>query len=754
MKKIVVIIWLLVGPLAYMEGFETVEQAHCYAQHLPEYLDSDNNDVANPDYTLFYKQLLPPLWKRLLQYTKTEKAPVWQPKVLLTLLTTILGDKKRFPLLSFSVVTKYVKLEDKIIIFGKMYGEFHSLVRGLLDLVSRGILSNTFKILNPRVSLVFMGNAVNKGAYSLEILTLIVRLIERNPEHVIYLAGQEEHRELSELTNKHTLGQELAIRAPMSRRLLTDQLLHFFDELPFAALIKFHNDSSSILLSALSFSNPLLKDALAIRLLQDGIAEQNQSLYLKRLINSLKVIIVDENDLQDYSSGKGLYKLAKVNSSVQWTTVSSPIKEYRMNYGFFYDAYVELTIGKALSDSTLTLYHQDTRRLDGFKKGVTYNLISGQLLDAGQDFIPTVHKKLAEKKYGPPVNTINLGSSMDLSKGNRFIGKPMLAGISLGVNQQNQKGGINGRKIKFIALDDSFIPYKTYNNMEILLKRYKTNLILYPLGSPTLEACLNLIKNQTIFVFFPQSGASLFRNAALKNIVHFRVSLKTEGKALTEYMLNTFKMNSVAILYENDIFGLSALEGVKEALKATDIKPVIEVPYTAGLSLTERDGDRIKKAGVEAICFCSTGPAMVELVNLLGIDFIANRRLYAISPTSDERTVNFFKGKNLTVIRAHVVPDSLTSTLEIVKEYRHALTDQTLIADPFSLEGYIVTDLTVHILKNVTWPITHEKLRKFIESIKNYTYKGLTLTFNPETRQLANYLWIDTGKGKWIEMHP
>ena len=68
------------------------------------------------------------------------------------------------------------------------------------------------------------------------------------------------------------------------------------------------------------------------------------------------------------------------------------------------------------------------------------------------------------------------------------------------------------------------------------------------------------------------------------------------------------------------------------------------------------------------------------------------------------------------------------------------------------LEAYIATSILIDTLEKIDGPITKEKILEKLESLKNYPFKGLTLTFNPERRDLAHSIWLETGDDTdWVE---
>jgi hypothetical protein len=69
-----------------------------------------------------------------------------------------------------------------------------------------------------------------------------------------------------------------------------------------------------------------------------------------------------------------------------------------------------------------------------------------------------------------------------------------------------------------------------------------------------------------------------------------------------------------------------------------------------------------------------------------------------------------------------------------------------------TFEGFINSSILAMSLENIEPPFTKEKILAELESIRNLNFKGLKLNFNPETRELSNHVWIDTGHGHWVDV--
>ena len=93
---------------------------------------------------------------------------------------------------------------------------------------------------------------------------------------------------------------------------------------------------------------------------------------------TIKVLIKGENRIQTYQKQPGITLLEPEKERPHFSVFSSPTQLYREHYGFYYDAFVIIDIGKSLQDSTISLYNQDVREKLGFSKSKVYNVYTGQ----------------------------------------------------------------------------------------------------------------------------------------------------------------------------------------------------------------------------------------------------------------------------------------------------------------------------------------------------------------------------------------
>jgi branched-chain amino acid transport system substrate-binding protein len=175
-----------------------------------------------------------------------------------------------------------------------------------------------------------------------------------------------------------------------------------------------------------------------------------------------------------------------------------------------------------------------------------------------------------EKRYGPGVTDIEIkiGNTVPYSgpaSGYGVYGTA-LAGYFKMINEH---GGINGRKITLISLDNGYSPPKALEGTRRLVEQDQVLAIMGTLGTPTNAATQRYLQEAHVPNLAIISGASRFNDPE-----HFPwtvpgfASYRTEGKIYGRYLLATDSQAKIAVLYQNDDLGRDYLAGLKEGLGA------------------------------------------------------------------------------------------------------------------------------------------------------------------------------------------
>ena len=735
-------------------GFETLLEAQTYAHKMPQYPPIDDETYPLiPDYTTFYRKHLPTFLHQGLS-----ELGLWKEEWSIASFKKVLSEivELREPLVREGVMVQKIvpKPGTRFFIFGDLHADFHSFVRDLTFLQQQEVIADDFKLLDGNSYIVLNGNCIDRSPYNLEALSLIIKLLIKNPDNVIYLAGDHEK---NRSWFNFSLKMELQTRIFSPRRgavPLSNKLITFFQSLPRALYLMGKTLGDKDCLMRISpytgQDDSELQGELLKSFLMSTTAVEKNKLATEYVVPSteenekavpIDVMIKGENRTITYTPTQGLVQLISDRGAVAWNVLSSPLLPHQKLYHFFYDAYAELKTAELFSNWTIALYNQDVRTMHGFKKDVEYYVASGIKTSL---LTPERMQKIYDN------SAIKLGSSMDLSRTLRSQSEQLYRGLYIRLDKENWAGGMFDKLIDLEILDDKYLPYRSRKNVEKLMEG-GIRLIVNPVGSATVAASLDLVRTGSILVLFPTTGAPVLRQSNLKNIIHFRPSYAAEGYALTQYAIKRLGVTRLAFFYQNDAYGIGALQGAKKALEDYGIKKAQEVPYARTDVSFAQQVKMMKDDNPDAILFFATTAASQQFILQMGVQSLANKYLLGLSDLGENSFINFMKQKGLAYIIANVVPNPYTSDLEIVKSFREGVEKSKTVIDPFALEGYINASLIIEFIRKAKGSLAIEDILKQAAAMKNEKFQGLELNFDDKTHELSRKVWIDTGKPEWEE---
>ena len=165
------------------------------------------------------------------------------------------------------------------------------------------------------------------------------------------------------------------------------------------------------------------------------------------------------------------------------------------------------------------------------------------------------------------IKEIKFGASLPLGGINQNLGEEVVVGVKAYFNHINAKGGIKGKKIKFIYYDDKYEPEITITNTNKLLKEDRVFSLFSFVGTPTVKKILPLVEDTDIPFIAPYTGAKFLRDTHLKNIVNFRSSYEDEIDTIVEYLVKKRGFSRFSIFYQNDDYGKEGYIALIKALK-------------------------------------------------------------------------------------------------------------------------------------------------------------------------------------------
>lgn len=177
-----------------------------------------------------------------------------------------------------------------------------------------------------------------------------------------------------------------------------------------------------------------------------------------------------------------------------------------------------------------------------------------------------VQRASAQATPGVTATELKIGNTMPYSgpaSSYGAIGKTETAYFKM----MNDQGGIAGRKINFISLDDGYLPPRTVEDIRRLVEEEQVDFVFQTLGTPTNSAIERYLNQHKVPHLFVATGADKWGNyKQFPWTIGLQPSYRTEAQIYAKYILAQNKQPKIAFLYQNDDFGKDYLTGVRDTL--------------------------------------------------------------------------------------------------------------------------------------------------------------------------------------------
>lgn len=322
------------------------------------------------------------------------------------------------------------------------------------------------------------------------------------------------------------------------------------------------------------------------------------------------------------------------------------------------------------------------------------------------------------------------------------LGKGMESGLLAAFREANDAGGINGRTLELITLDDGYEPDRAVHNVRTLIESDKVFAVAGGVGTPTSLAIEPILTAMKVPYIAPFSGAEFLRHPHKKYVLNVRASYYEEAEKIAEILVDIKGFSKIAVLYQDDSFGRTALEGLHQAMKARDITLVAESAYKRNTTAVKRAVLEIKGVDPEAIVMIGTYQPLASFIRLcreLGM----KATFISLSFVSSEALAEDLGPKGQGVMITQVVPYPFSATTKIATSYRAALKKSDLDAEYgyVSFEGYIAGRFIIEVLKKMGHDVTREGFLQYIIDNPRMALDDLPLEFGQGDNQALHHVY-------------
>jgi branched-chain amino acid transport system substrate-binding protein len=319
--------------------------------------------------------------------------------------------------------------------------------------------------------------------------------------------------------------------------------------------------------------------------------------------------------------------------------------------------------------------------------------------------------------------TVKIGSVLSATGPASFLGEPEDKTLKLYVERINQAGGVNGRKIELVTLDDHGSPPITVENTKKLLAQQPLLLFGY-YGSAQVAAAYPLMKD--VVLFAPMTAADEFRDAAHPNVYTLRPGYADEAAAITRHAL-TLGTKRLAILHSTDAESKSALESAQKTVVKLGAVLSGTYPVPTGAVAEAVDSALAGKAeSLLVIGDANSAASIIRDVRAKGF----HGPIYGFSNTGESLLAEEVRAEGAGVVVARVVPKVENANAPVARELAaDAAAAKADKPNVFMLEGYIAARVLTEALKRISGEPTRAKLKAALDGLRNVDVGGFRVDF-------------------------
>ena len=345
---------------------------------------------------------------------------------------------------------------------------------------------------------------------------------------------------------------------------------------------------------------------------------------------------------------------------------------------------------------------------------------------------------------------VNVGMSGPFSGGLSLLGQSVRDGVEVAFAEINDAGGIDGRKLQFIAEDDGYEPMRTIASARKLVEQDKVVALLAVTGTAPSAALLPLVAESKTPLLFPYAFAHALTTPTKRDVFTTLPEVRVQTMVLANYILKELKQTKVAAIYQNDDFGQDAVAGLEERFKTANVA-LTKLPFDRGTTNFSGLVAQAKAAGVEHVVFLGI-PKDAALVMREANNLGWKPQFSGHNALGDPQTFQL-AGPLAEGAIAIAVMEPLDSEKPAVKAFLAAQQKYKPNTKPttYSMHGYQSGKLFAEILKRTGGKTDEASIVGALENMKNYDtglMAPLTFAADRHAGALSGAIMKAEG-GKW-----
>lgn len=315
----------------------------------------------------------------------------------------------------------------------------------------------------------------------------------------------------------------------------------------------------------------------------------------------------------------------------------------------------------------------------------------------------------------------------------------------------NEQGGIHGRKIKYYVRDDQYNPAVA----KAVVKEMVEKIGIFAVTGIVSSTCGNAVKDylaehKVIICTAGTAGISPVLEANItpgvppnRYLFSFVPVYEDSASILTQFIVKKLQLKKIGVIYQNDVFGINGLKGVKQRLDAYGMQLAAQIP----VETTDKDFGsqllRLKNSGVDAaVLWLNPSQAILAVKTAASLNY--KPQFFSFDGNSDYQLLYKISGglwEGVITPAIYPIPESKDPTL---LKYREAA-KKFAPEEPWgmtTISGITVAEPLVEALRRVGRNLSTEATIKALESFREWKGLGPPITWSADRHQGAEAVQI------------
>ena len=340
-------------------------------------------------------------------------------------------------------------------------------------------------------------------------------------------------------------------------------------------------------------------------------------------------------------------------------------------------------------------------------------------------------------------DSVLFGQSAAFTGPAQELGLGMRLGIRAAFEEANQRGGVHGRRLNLVSLDDTYEPESAILRTLHLIEAEEVFALIGAVGTPTSRSATPIAKAAGVPYIAPFTGAEFLRGEDLDNVINLRASYYQETEEMVARLTGELGFTRIAVLHQDDSYGRAGYQGVLLALERRGMEPVSIGVYPRNTTAVKTAVLDLRQGDPEAVIMIGAYEPVARAVSW-ALRIGMNPVFLTVSFVGSNALAEELGDDGAGVFVTQVVPFPTDDSLPIVDSYLQALAayDSEAVPGFVSLEGYLAGRLAIAGLETCGPAVDRDCFLNGIRSAGEIDIDGFRLRYGSSDNQGSDSVFL------------